>query len=49
MLGQSLIIKEQEMLEKYRDKLEESELEERHYEKKGLLDSSSSDEDDEEM
>ena len=37
------------MLEKYRDKLEESELEERHYEKKSLLDSSSSDEDDEEM
>ena len=46
VLGSSLVYKEKELLHKYKDQLEESDLEERkhHYEKKGLLDSDSDEE-----
>lgn len=47
LLSQSLVYKEREVLNKYRDQLEENDLEENVgvYEKKGLLDSSSEDDD----
>jgi hypothetical protein len=47
VLSSSLVYKEQELLVKFKDRLEEEDLEEniRHYEKKGLLDDSESDED----
>ena len=46
LLGQSLVYKEKQVLQKYQDQLEEHDLEENlgHYEKKGLLDNSSDDE-----
>ena len=48
-LSTSLIYREKEVLNKYRDQLEDADLEENTgaYEKKGLLDSSSSDEEEE--
>ena len=54
MLSGSLIYKEKELLNKYKDQLEESDIEEnlKYYEKKRLLeetDSEDDDEDDEEM
>ena len=50
-LSASLVYKENEILIKYRDQLEENDLEEnKHvYEKKGLLDGAHSDEDDTEL
>ena len=50
VLSTSIVFKEKEVLNRYRDQLEEEDLE-RHpgtYEKKGLLDSSRSDDSDEE-
>ena len=51
VLSQSLVYKERETLNKYRDQLEEIDLEDNdglgRIEKRGLLDSSSSDEEDE--
>lgn len=46
VLGTSLIYKEKELLVKYKDQLEDADLEENKatYEKKGLLDGSSDDE-----
>lgn len=48
VLSSSLVYKEKEILVKYRDKLEEVDLEENlgHYEKKGLLDEDSDEDDD---
>lgn len=47
VLSTSLVYKEQELLVKYKDQLEENDLEENthHYEKKGLLDAGSDKED----
>jgi len=42
VLGESLVYKEQEVLNSFRDKLEETDLEGSHFDKKGLLDNSSS-------
>lgn len=45
VLSNSLVYKEKELLIKYQDQLEESDLEDhKHYEKKNLLDDNSSDE-----
>ncbi len=50
VLGRSLLLREEEVLAKYQDRLEEEDLEENTqlYEKKGLLCGSSDDEDDQE-
>ncbi len=49
VLSSSLVYKEKELLIKYKDQLEESDLKENShvYEKRGLLDNSSDDEDEE--
>jgi hypothetical protein len=48
VLSQSMVYKEREQLDKYRDQLEENDLEENTgiYEKRGLLDSSDEGEED---
>lgn len=47
LLSQSLVYKEKELLVRYKDRLEENDLEKNQklYEKKGLLDSDSEDDD----
>lgn len=50
LLSQSLVYKERELLDSYRDRMEEDDLEENtgKYEKRGLLDDASDEEEEEE-